>query len=109
MDDQRTDREGSRGVRPRGYPLQRLIVGVTLISIGLAMVVLTLEYPAPLDWWLLLRLLLILVGGALIGAGVMTLFKHPLIGALAGFVLAGAALVVLAIVNVIVLFMHAHS
>jgi hypothetical protein len=65
------------------------------------MVVYPLDFPI-LDW----RALLIFGGGALIGAGVMTPFKRPKTGALVGFVLTGAVIVVWIIGVVIWFFIY---
>ena len=100
MDDQSTDRKGSGNARARGYSLQRLLVSVTFIAIGLAMIGYAINLPFS-EW--LTVLILIFVSGTLVGAGVMTPFKHPIIGALIGFVLT-VAVIALWIIGVAISF-----
>ena len=102
MDDQRTNREGG-GVRSGGYSLQRLFVSVTLIAIGLGMAGYGSKLPDANWRWILF---LVLGGGACIGAGVMTPFKLPWIGAVVGCLLTVAFVVLYIICVAIYLFFH---
>jgi hypothetical protein len=92
QDDQRPDRESNRTVRNRivlrpRFSVKDLLLATTLIAAGSAMLYQVLNYdprirklPVGLDYMLAYG------GAAVIGAGIFTPFKRPLIGAIAGII-----------------------
>jgi hypothetical protein len=69
------------------FSIRRLLVGVTLISIGMAACGVALRSTATPS-----TMTLYYAGGAVVGAGLFTPFKHPILGVVLGFVAAGVIL-----------------
>ena len=72
------------------FSLSRLFASVSLIAIGLVLFVpayrLVYSRPMLVSYWVAVPLWLL--GGAIIGAGVLTPFKKPWLGAAIGLVVA---------------------
>ena len=90
MGDQRFDRtRGDRMSAPH-FSLQRLLLSMTLIAVGIAAISHMWTYNVTS---LALALVCLLGGGASLGAGIMALFGNAKLGAATGFlVMAGVTL-----------------
>ncbi len=102
MDDQRVDRERGDAVDQVRFSLKKLFVCFTLVAVGLGVeiwffrsAILGLNLPRFIpvsirDAWPLM----FMASGPMIGVGVFSLFRRPILGFAIGFVIQGGLYVV---------------
>ena len=82
MDEQRTDRESGEGVgRSFRFSLKQLLIGMTLAVCGIPLVVQAVRLPSHQPGE---DVMMWIIGGILIGAGVMLPFNRLLLGIFGG-------------------------